>query len=289
MFNVAEKYISRRFERSVQSQVKEVKYRLKWVGAGSEDPDDAYDEDVAYAAFKAVLPTTKAGDDGQVLYLDTITVDEEEMGTGKWNGYARYVPNTIQLAIGQERRTFNSSGGTQHITLSRETTESKAASGTPPNYGRLIGVRPDGTPEGTDIMVPVHEYEITRAFADDDIDQSYEQLLVDATYTTNASTFRGGGAKTVLFMGATGGQRGDGVAEITFKFAAAKDRTGVTIPGADGTITMSMIGAWECFWVAYVKKKLGTGANANVGDVPKYAYAERVYDSTDFSDLGINT
>jgi hypothetical protein len=232
-FVVKERYISRHYERSVSARVVDLRYVLKW--DGSADPTNLrLDDQQAYSAFVTALPSTWTGDNASTLYLDTVSVDEEDAGGGIWNGNARYVPNTIQLAVGQERRAFNSSGGTQHIVLSRQTTGSFTITGsslTPPNYGGLIGVRSDGTPEGCDIFVPVHEFEVTRAFTDGDITQSYENALAAITYTTNASVFRGFPAKAVLFMGAGGGQRGDGIWEMTFKFAAGVDRTGVVIAG----------------------------------------------------------
>jgi hypothetical protein len=286
-FTVDERHVSRSFERSVSSRVVELRHVLKWDGTG--DANDRLNEQKAYSAFTAVLPGTWVDADLRTLYLDTVRVDEEDAGGGIWNGSARYVPNTIQLAIGQERRGFNSSGGTQHILISRETTGQFATSGSAPNFGQLIGVSSDSAPTGADIYVPIHEFEVTRAFSDGTVTQAYENTIAKLTYTTNSSIFRGFAKKTVLFMGATGSQRGDGIWEITFKFAAQQDRQNVDINTDDGTISISAVGGWELLWVYYIRKVIGSGDSAVLADVPKYAYTERVYDSSAFSLLGINT
>lgn len=288
-FVVKERYVSRHYERSVAARVLDLRHVLQW--DGSPDPTNIrLDEQAAYSAFLAGLTSTWTGDSGSILYLDTTSVDEEDAGGGIWNCNARYVPNTIQLAVGQERRAFNSSGGTAHIVVSRQTTgfyRIGASSGAP-SFGQIIGAREDGTPEGCDIFVPVHEFEVTRAFTDGDITHAYENTIAAITYTTNSNTFRLFPAKTVLFMGAGGGQRGDGIWEMTFKFAAGIDRVNVPIIGPDGTITVSSVKAWEVLWAYYVKKKLLAGTpDATLGDSPIYAYTERVYDSSDFLSLGI--
>jgi hypothetical protein len=282
-FIVGERHVSRSFERSTSSRVVELRHVLRWDGTG--DPDDQLNEQAAYLAFTATLPTTWVDGDGKLLFLDTVRVDEEDAGGGIWNGYARYVPNTIQLAIGQERRGFNSGGGTQHFIVSRETLGSFSASGSAPNFGQLIGVSEDSTPTGADVFVPVHEFEITRAFSDGSITQAYENLLAELTYTTNSSSFRSYPAKSVLFMGATGSQRGDGLWEVTFKFAAQSQRD-VSIATEDGTINVGNVNGWDLVWVYYKRQTLAGGAK---GDVPQSAYVERMYDSSSFGLLGINT
>jgi hypothetical protein len=147
-FIVGERHVSRSFERSTSSRVVELRHVLRWDGTG--DPDDQLNEQAAYLAFTGALPATWVDGDSNLLFLDTVRVDEEDAGGGIWNGYARYVPNTIQLAIGQERRGFNSSGGTQHIVVSRETTGSFDRGA--PNFGQLIGVSADSAPAGADIL-----------------------------------------------------------------------------------------------------------------------------------------
>jgi len=84
-------------------------------------------------------------------------------------------------------------------------------------------------------------------------------------------------------LGASGSQRGDGAWEITFRFAASPNVTGLTI----GSITGIAKKGWEYLWVQYQDAE-DTGAKCIVKR-PAFVHVERVYDAGNYAGLGIGT
>ncbi len=97
----------------------------------------------------------------------------------------------------------------------------------------------------------------------------------------NSGPFRGFAAGEVLFLGASGTKRGGGDWEITFRFAASRNRTNLTI----GDITGISKKGWEYLWVRYADAE---DANAKaLIKKPVAVYVEKVYEEGDFGALGI--
>ncbi len=85
----------------------------------------------------------------------------------------------------------------------------------------------------------------------------------------------------MLFLGASGTKRGGGDWEITFRFAASRNRTNLTI----GDITGISKKGWEYLWVRYADAE---DANAKaLIKKPVAVYVEKVYEEGDFGLLGI--
>jgi hypothetical protein len=97
----------------------------------------------------------------------------------------------------------------------------------------------------------------------------------------NDTEFRGRAAGEVLFLGATGAKRGRGDWEITFRFAASPNATGIAI----GDITGIAKNGWDYLWVLYEEQEDST-AKALV-KYPKAVYVEEVYPEGDFDALEI--
>ena len=88
----------------------------------------------------------------------------------------------------------------------------------------------------------------------------------------------------MLFLGASGSRRGTGVDsdwEITFRFAASPNASGISV----GPISGISKKGWEYLWVRYADAE-DAGSQAIVKR-PVAAYVERVYDQGNFSALGI--
>jgi hypothetical protein len=85
----------------------------------------------------------------------------------------------------------------------------------------------------------------------------------------------------VLFLGASGSQRGQDDWEITFRFAASPHVTGLVI-GSIGGINKR---GWEYLWVRYADAE--DMASGTLVKRPIAAYVEQVYPYGDFSGLGI--
>ncbi|MFN9131136.1 MAG: hypothetical protein ACK5XO_00450, partial [Phycisphaerales bacterium] len=113
---------------------------------------------------------------------------------------------------------------------------------------------------------------------------AYKGAIFNCTGKTNAGGFKGFAPGEVLFLGATGSKRGDGPDddwEITFRFAASPNETGLSV----GTITGINKKGWEYLWVRYADAE-DTGSGAIIKK-PIAAYVERVYDDANFGALGI--
>ena len=175
--------------------------------------------------------------------------------------------------------TFETSGGTQHITQSLQTISKHGKPGVlPPDFKGAIGVSADSV-EGTDITVPIFRFSETYSIPVPLITHAYKLTVFNLTGKVNSAAFKGFATGEVLFLGASGSRRGVEKWEITYQFAASKNAVGITV----GDIVNIDKKGWGYLWVRY-------------GDVedekvlvkqPESVYIERVYDSANFAQLGI--
>ena len=129
---------------------------------------------------------------------------------------------------GDWRWEFDTTGGTQKITQSKENVHNYAPSGkTAPDYHGAIGVTDDSV-EGCEIVVPQFKWTETHQLDADEVTWDYSQTLYDLTGKTNADDFRGFSAGQVLFHGGKGSQsaKNPDLVEMTFSFAASRDASG---------------------------------------------------------------
>jgi hypothetical protein len=229
------------------------------------------------------------GDAAPVLYdglpresrrVSPIFVDIGNPEGSIWEGVARY-GRTPRPETGESEFSFDTGGGTQHITQSLSTVGAYAAPGEAcPSFGGAIGVTRDSV-EGVDITVPVYNWTETHYLDDAYVSSSYKASLFHLTGKVNQSSFRGFEPGEVLFLGASGSRRADEDWEITFRFAASPNRRGLTV----GQITGIRKRGWEYLWVRY--------ADAEDSGVlvkrPVSAYVEQVYEYGNFSQLAIGT
>ena len=82
-------------------------------------------------------------------------------------------------------------------------------------------------------------------------------------------------------MGATGQRRSADDWSLTFTFSRSQNVTSLTV----GDITGINKKGWEYMWVKYVDD---TDINDYLIRKPIGVYVERVYEESDFSDLGID-
>ena len=239
------------------------------------------DDDLAVrAALEAFAPATYDG-------LPRQSVGIEPAGPQLWDGSARYAPldDSSSIQPGESVFTFDTGGGTQRITQSLATVGIFAPAGqTAPNFKGAIGVTDSGV-EGVDIAVPVYNFTETHVLADSVVTPTYKTLLSIMTGKVNSDAFRNFSPGEVLFLGATGSQRGapgaGGDWEITFRFAASFNATGLTA----GDITGIAKKGWEYLWVRY--EDVEDAAAQTIVKQPVAAYVERVYLELPFTVLGI--
>lgn len=176
--------------------------------------------------------------------------------------------------------SFDTTGGQQKITQSKETIDSVAATGTAPDYQGAIGVSGDSV-EGCEITVPALQLSLTYRIPSAQMTFGYLQLLYQLTGTTNAFPWKGFAAGELLFLGASGQQRGVDDPDLTFKFSGAANKIDIEI----GDIVVPFKRGWEYVWIRYDDAVDGTAKK--LVQRPSAVYVERVYDEVDFSLLGI--
>jgi len=237
------------------------------------------DEQEALAQLEA---TTPSGYEGLVRQA----MDVQPVGDGSefWEGVVRYGRmSSGAKEVGQSTFSFDTGGGSMHITQAREHIASYAPPGeTAPDFGGAIGVTDDAV-EGCDVVVPVYNWSETHYFDADFVTLTYKLTLFASTGRTNNGPFKGFATGEVLFQGASGSTRGDDTWEITFRFAASPNVTGLVV----GSITGINKKGWEYMWVQY-KDAEDTGAKCIVKK-PASVHVERVYDAANFAGLGIGT
>jgi hypothetical protein len=204
------------------------------------------------------------------------------IGEDTWEGTVRYGTSSPPQT-GQSSFSFDTGGGSQHITQGRGTVARYAAPGkNAPNFGGAIGVTQDNV-EGVDIYVPVYNFSETHHIDPANVTGAYKSTLFFLTACVNSDGFKGFAPGEVLFLGASGTQRGQEDWEITFKFAASPNATGLVI----GEITGINKKGWEYLWVRYADAE-DTTAKVLVKK-PIAVYVEQVYPMAAFAGLGIGS
>lgn len=214
-----------------------------------------------------------------LIYLSQLLrgISAEPQGGGVWKGYARY--NGFE---NNNEYTFDTTGGTARVTQSYATISSYAPAGlTAPNFNGAIGVSEDRV-EGVDVPSPVFQFSETYQFAEGAVTLAYKLALFNLTGRFNDAAFKGLAAGECLFLGASGGKRGDEQWSITFRFAGSPNVTGLSIGG----MTIDKLG-WDYLWFRYADYQ-DSSAVALVKR-PVSAHVDRVHLPGDFSTLNIGT
>lgn len=211
-------------------------------------------------------------------------------------------------------RSFDTSGGTQHITQSPrydDTTTAVAGSDglpivtrtvtgerkygptgsmTPDQFG-AIGVDGDSV-AGVDIVVPALSWTETYDVPSSYVTANYIKRTAFMTGTVNNAAFRTFRAGEVLFLGCSGNQdwdndKGDGPWNLSYKFVASPNAgSGETTKALKiGDIGNIAKKGHEYLWVKY-ESSVGVG-EADLLKRPKYVYVNEVYPSSNFAQLGI--
>ncbi len=202
------------------------------------------------------------------------------LGGGVWEITARYGKKEPK-DTNDSSFSFDTGGGSTHITQSLQTiARYSAGAGPAPDFRGAIGVTTDSV-EGTDITVPIYSFTETHYLPVAVVTGDYKASLFWLTGKVNDSGFKGFSPGEVLFLGASGSQRGKEDWEITFRFAASPNVTGLSI----GPIAGINKKGWEYLWVRYADAE---DQNVLVKH-PIAAYVEKVYEEGDFADLGIGT
>lgn len=246
----------------------------------------AQDEDAAMAAVKSAASATLAINRGASAPLVRIEV-EERLNATSFRVKAVYEKET-QTSTGSsggspsgsgqqqneltEWMTFETGGGTRHLTVSRGTSRYPSSA---PDYGGAIGVDQDGTVHGVDVTMPALTFAINKVYSS--FSESNIAHVSSYTGKVNSDSFHGFRAGEVLFLGASGGQRSDGKWEISYKFSVSPNQSSFSV----GDVSVSSKKGWDYAWVRYKDSVSGDAVVRS----PDAVYVETVYESTGFSGL----
>jgi len=234
----------------------------------------------AKATLAGATPLMYDGLPRESLHVSPVFVDVDNPDGSIWEGVVRY-GRTPRPETGQSLFSFDTGGGTQHVTQSLQTVGKYAAPGqTAPGFGGAIGVTKDSV-DGVDITVPVYNWTETHYLDDVYVSGSYKAALFRLTGKVNQSGFRGFESGEVVFLGASGSKRGEEDWEITFRFAASPNRWDLTV----GSISGIRKRGWEYLWVRYVDEE----DDGVLVKRPASVYVEQVYEYGDFRQLAIGT
>jgi len=226
-------------------------------------------------------PTTYGVLSRRQIEVKPVHIDTTNADGCIWDVTVQFGPKDEPEAGDEPTFSFDTTGGTQHITQSRQNISKTAASGAAPDFKGAIGVTSNGV-EGVDITVPVYAFTYTYYLEPERVTQGFRAQIFNLTGKVNSGSFRGFAAGEVLFLGATGSVRRGERWEITFRFAASQNRTNINVGG----ITVPSKKGWEYLWVKYAEQE-DTAAQTLVQQ-PVAAYVERVYDEASFAPLEIS-
>lgn len=182
--------------------------------------------------------------------------------------------------------SFDTTGGTKHLTHALDHVADYQPAGKGAiDHNDAIGVNEDGDVEGVDVIDHAFKWTESRRLLLADYGWAYSAILDDMTGAVNNAEFRGKAAKTVLFAGATGGQsqKDPLFLDVIYNFTYSRSASGLTI----GTITGIAKAGHDYLWVRY--ETADGGAAKKLTQTPRQVDVERVYETADFSTLGIGT
>lgn len=265
--------------------------RKFFVTGVAEPPTSSTDASVA-AFVEANSPATFDG-------MGRRAVRVEQVAAGIWRATCTYAPAEARPPSEYEGflTTFSTNGGSETVYLAKTQTRMALDSADPTtatDHGLQIGVTPDGEVEGVDIVVPKFEFSETHYRPLASVNNAYALTLMGMTGAVNRTPFRQFPAKSVLFLGASGGIRpAEQDWEMTYSFAVSPNASltvakllgDAALPYGQNQITKA---GHDYLWMAY-RKELGeqTQEFGRVTVRPIAAYVATVYPDADFAALGI--
>ncbi len=245
------------------------------------------DDDAARAYVDANAPAIYDGLFAQSAEMNT-------KGGGLWDVEILYgaqpggVGSSFSGSTDVVNFTFDTSGGTAHVTQAREHiasyTKTTATLGADAGHKGAINVTDSGV-EGVDIGIDqfswTENWTLPISYA------SFSAALIFKILTgkINTSGFRGFGPGQVLFAGANGGAstKNTTQATLSYKFIQSDDSSDAMPAFKAGIAKLG----WHYLWAEYEKQEDDTAKR--IIQPPVAVHVERVIDYADFSALGIGT
>lgn len=284
-------------------------WRVLVVGAG--DQSEAYDKAAALApAFYLGAPrgAPAVADQGGGLFEVTFqytprTAGEfppvEPGGAGGTEGNGGVSPPERSSEDVGTDLTFTFGGDQQRIYVSKETKwgGGRTVGGQTqraPGYLGLIGYNPkDQSVEGCEVYARSCDFSVTKRYQA--LSYGFLARLFAQCATTNKKAFRGMAAGEVLYIGADGGFKGGAKEnlpwEVSGKFKYSPSQTEELIVGGVGGIKVpaGTIGGHDHLWFIFKDYTENVGDGEFKVSRPEFGYVERVYDPSNFGNLGMDT
>jgi len=226
-------------------------------------------------AIDALLDESAAIYDG--LYRQTTRI--QRMGEEAWLGRVTYGQRESYEA-GDSVYEFDTTGGTAHITQGLDTARYAKPGETAPDFKGAIGVTENAV-EGVDVLVPKFAFSERHYLAAELVTPAYKAVIANLTGRVNLDPFRGFAQGEVLFLGAQGSVRSSTDWEISYRFEASPNVSGLTIGEIGGVAKRGH----DYLWVRYEEEE--DAAAHSIVRVPKAVYVEQVYQYGLFAGLGI--
>lgn len=247
--------------------------QLEFYASGSADVNFVINS--AIGATPAVIFTPQG-----VLYRQDVKLDWE--ASDYCNVTVPYGPNSA--AVGGYKISFDTSGGTVHITSSRGTAHryGLAGPGDAPDLGGTIGWNGDDV-DGCEIVVPALRLNVSFRHPQGVITLARIKQLARNTSYVNDDDFLTFAAGEVLFLGASGEEGTDCETTINYQLACAENADGankLTI----GAIANIVKRGHDYAWVRYADD-VDAGPPKRPIKFAKHVYVERVYAVTSFKTL----
>jgi hypothetical protein len=234
------------------------------------------------------------------LIIQEYSIDPQEPGI--WHVTAKYGRRRPRKT-GDIVFTFDSSGGSEHIQISRKTIAKTTSTlapwvgTTPPDYrgAIMVSTGPNGgSVAGTNIVVPNGKFTIEYYCPTSLITPTYQQLITYMVGHTNQATFNFSPvdftgafampAYEVLFLGGTGQPRTIDDWQLVMHFLRGKNLTNTDPDGVvTGMVQIAKL-AHDFYWAEF-RQNDDAAAKVTIKQ-PAYAYVEQVYNPTDFTQLG---
>jgi hypothetical protein len=191
----------------------------------------------ARTALDAALPTSFTFPSSRVAYLNNIEAIEQR--DDEFYEFLIRYESQAKPTFGDIEYELDVSAPTGRVYQSLATV-GYVASGTAPDFGGAIGVRPNGPPTGAELPTPFSTFSLTKHWAVASITDAYQTTLHNLVGTVNNATFYGRAAGTVKLLGISGRQNGDKF-PITYEFGFRPNQGSQTING----ITVTSVPGWE--------------------------------------------
>jgi hypothetical protein len=191
-----------------------------------------FDSGTAKAFARGLVAPSLIVDEG-IVYLEDI--DCQEQGFELYYVKVRYTSQ--QRMVGQVGFSFTTTGGSFHITHSRESVAMYTTAGSvTPDNNRAINVNRTGptvTIEGTDIIIPALKLTYTFRHPAGIINEAMAVRIARATSCVNSVAFRGFQPGEVIFLGADGSSGTATESEVAYHFACEENLTGLIFDAFD--------------------------------------------------------